>query len=345
MITTEQANSHSNELKNNINESVRVTLRILLALYMIELLRDPKKNIILLKTLKTKTYWDELFYSHFSLLYQEHSAIILKKHDLPSDYISDIVEGFENDTFAYEIDILNDVINALELDIKSDIKNNLSIELSFSDNKIDVYSGIIDFLLEYHNVMSDVLDCIESGNSKNKESMLYMTMASFARTLTSYVEDCSKPLVCEIVKFSNLKFLRLLKGRKNVDDELKETIKTISKKGLGNLNYLLKTNLDFPSKNNPGIYEKHKSAADTFKKFVESRNKIIHNFKPNESDFIFVINNWNTCLDFYSEILTEYTQDKGFEIFFNTLFDEAKQCAQNQNLMVKRVFPLFEAYM
>ena len=345
MGATEQLNQHSKELKINLNDSLKLTLSILLALYIINLLRAPKKNSVSLKKIKTKNYWGEFYFRHLSILYQEHTTVVLERENLPSDYIESIIQDLENNIYNYNQDILNDVLNELEIDIKNDIKNDFIIENSLSDDSVDIYSKVMDFLFEYQHVMIEVLECIESGNSKNKSSMLYMTTSSFARTLASYVEDCSKPLIREIVKLSSLKFIRLLRNRKNVATELDENIKSISKQGMGDLNFLLKINLDFSSKINPTIYNKHKNGINTFKKFVESRNRIIHNFNCHKKDINFIINNWKPCLDFYSDILTEFTQTEGLEIFFNTLYEEATKCARNQDLMTKNVLPLIDTYM
>ncbi len=44
MGASEHPNQHSKELKINSSESLKLTLSILLALYIINLLRDPKKK-------------------------------------------------------------------------------------------------------------------------------------------------------------------------------------------------------------------------------------------------------------------------------------------------------------
>lgn len=345
MGASEHPNQHSKELKINSSESLKLTLSILLALYIINLLRDPKKNSVSLKKIKTLNCWDEFYFRHLSILYQEHTTVVLEREKLPSDYIEVIIQDLERNIYNYNQKVLNDVLNELELDIKNDIKNDFIIKNSLSDDSIDIYSGVINFLFEYQNTMIEVLECIESCNSKNKPSMLYMTSSSFARTLASYVEDCSKPLIREIVKLSSLKFIRLLSNRKNVIKELDENIKLISKQGMGDLNLLLKINLDFSSRKNPTIYKKHKKGINTYKKFVESRNRIIHNFNCHENDINFIINNWKPCLDFYSDILTEFTQTEGLEIFFNTLYEEATKCARNHDLMTENILPLIDTYV
>ncbi|WP_337048687.1 hypothetical protein [Serratia fonticola] len=347
MKKTNQKNIHNQELRKNLMDSARMTLGILLTLYIIELLRDPIQHKIALDNLKNKNelHWDKLFYRHFSLLYQERTTIKLKEYSLSDDYISNIINDFDNNIFTYDKIILNDVLNSLELDIKDELKNEFSIDLGLSDDKSLVYSGVIDFLLKYHDVMIEVLTCIESTNSKNKESMLYMTMSSFARTLASYVDDCTKPLIREIIKLSNITFIKLLKTNKNVDEELDKYIKTISRQGMGDVPLLLNKNLNFSSKKSPKIYNNHRMATAKFNKFVQSRNRITHNFSPSEDDFNYVIKNWNPCLYFFSDILTEYTQNDGFDNFFSSLYDEAKQCVQDENLMIKRVLPLIKTYI
>lgn len=345
MAATNYLSKHINELKLNLRYSLKLTLNILLSLYIINLLRDPKKNKASLKRLKSKDYWFEFYSEHLFILYQEHTAAVLEKENLSSDYIEMIISDFDNDAYLYNPEALNHVLDALELDMKNHIKNNFIIDNSLSDDTIEIYSGVLNFLTEYQIVMNEVLECIKSGDSKNKQPMLYMTSTSFARTLASYVEDCSKPLIREITKQSSLKLLRLLSMRKDVTVGLDENVKLISKQGMGDLNLLLKKNLDFSLKMNPEIYNKHKNSINIFKKFVESRNRITHNFKCHDNDINFIINNWEPCLDFYSEILTEFTQKEGLEKFFNTLYDEAKICAQHQNLMVRHVLPLIETYM
>lgn len=345
MATTEKLSQHSNDLKRNLSASLTLTLSVLLSLYVINLFRNPKENRSSLETLKTKDYWSEFYFRHLTMLYQEHTTVVLEKNNLSSDYIEKIIEDSDNDIYTYNKEVLNDVLNALERDIMDDIKNDFIIENSISNDSIDIYSGVLNFLFDYQSVMLEVLECIESTNSENKQAMLYMTRSSFARTLASYVEDCSKPLIREITKLSSLKFLRLLNKNKNVITELDENIKSISKQGMGDLSLLLRINLDFSSRITPKIYNKHRKGINKFKKFVESRNRIIHNFKCQDNDINFIIENWKPCLDFYSAIFTEFTQKEGFEIFFNRLYDEAKKCALNQNLMVKHALPMIETHM
>lgn len=345
MTTTEKLSQHSSDLKRNLSDSLTLTLSVLLSLYVINLLRDPKANRSPLEIVKTKNYWDEFYFRHLAILYQEHTTVVLEKNNLSSNYIEKIIEDFENNIYTYNKKVLNDVLNALERDIMNDIKNDFIIENSISDDSINIYSGVLDFLFDYQFAMLEVLEYIEISNSENKQAMLYMTRSSFARTLASYVEDCSKPLIREIIKLSGLKFLRLLTKHKNVITELDDNIKKISKQGIGDLNLLLRINLDFSSRINPKIYNKHRKGINKFKKFVESRNRIIHNFKCQDNDINFIIENWKPCLDFYSAILTEFTQKEGLEIFFNTLYDEAKKCALNQNLMVRHALPIIDAHM
>ncbi|PHM64466.1 hypothetical protein Xsto_03001 [Xenorhabdus stockiae] len=342
-------NKDQEELLNNFNNSANLTLSLLLSLYLIEILRKPKLNEFTIKKSLSEhpSVLGEIYNEHFDVLYQENVKSVLEKNDLKSDFISELIEKIDGDNFKYDESILNDVLNALEIDIKDEYKNKITTCCNIHDGITNILGNILDFLDEYQETMFETLELIESVNSKNKEKVLYMTYSFFVRTLVSYVEECKKDLTKEIVNLSHIKLIRLISSKHNIntDKEIHSEVKKISKQGFGSLIEFLKEYVDFSLKKSPEIYNKYKKEINTIKKFTEYRNIITHNFKPNNEDFKFIIDNWRLCLNFYSDIILEYTIRDGFNIFYNTLFDEAKECAKDEHLMLERVIPLARSHL
>ncbi|WP_426596105.1 hypothetical protein [Pectobacterium brasiliense] len=334
-------NSFENEIKEEFDESWRMTLHILCTLYLLSLFRNPINNKNKIQEFKSKNIntWSDLFFQYFEILYQENVSIVLNKKKLNSDYLSTI---FDNDHIIFDenqMETLNEVLDSLELDIKNDIKNKFIIEYGVNDNRMQIIEKEMDFIFNYVYTMKSVIECIESSKSENKDEMIYMTMSSFSRTLASYVDDCTKPVIKEIIKLGNLQNIKSLKSKKHNPEENKKHVKSLSRKGIGDIIELLYIYFEH-SKNNTEIYEKHKEKTKILNEFIASRNKITHNFRPPISNFNFIIKNWQECLSFFSGIIEEYTDNQGFDIYFEKIITEGKKCVIDENIMENRVLPL-----
>jgi len=338
-------NSFEIEIKKELDESWKMTLHILCTLYLLNLFRNPINNKRKIQEFKSNNIdtWLDLFWLYFEILCQENVSIILNRKKLDSNYLDKIFNNDDgNITFdKNEITILNEILDALELDIKKEMKNKFIIDYGLNDNRMQIIEKEVDFIFNYVTTMESVIECIKLSESKNKDEMIYMTMSSFSRTLASYVDDSTKPVIKEIIKLGNLQNIKLLKSKGYSSEENEKYVKSLSKKGIGDIILLLRTYFDH-SKNNIEIYEKHKTKRNILTKFITSRNKIIHNFRPPISNFNFIVKNWGECLNFFSDIIEEYTGNTGFDIYFEKIITEGKKCVLDENIMKHRVLPLIK---
>ncbi|MDR3434674.1 MAG: hypothetical protein P4L95_22700 [Rouxiella aceris] len=335
------------EIKNDFNKALGSVTKLLLDVYLIELLKSPNDNYKKLKELLLKT--DDYYIDRFNFIHDDGIIKSLAKAKVEGDFIETLLTRIkENDPIDIPID-LADILNAMELFIKEEFKYYLFLENDTFDNYMSLINKNLDFIFSYAKDMSCALGLINNCNLNNKDRMLEITISSYARTTTTHVESTSKEFIRGLYKFCHLHILKKLILTKDSDETIDEIFKKelngASKKGMGSVEVLLEEFFNFPTSVSEKSHEEIKKLFSTFKTFIERRNKIIHEDVAAIDDFNYIINNCNKCNDFLVEIFNEYVTLESNDILIEEVMTLSQDIAQNNSKIIDKLYSEAKNYM
>ncbi|WP_455853904.1 hypothetical protein [Pantoea endophytica] len=322
--------------------------QLIMDLHFIHLIRKQNQNLNQLKSLLSGT--SDYYHSRFSLIYEPDLLETLEKNSLHEDSIIELIEKLKQNIHLDISPLPCEVINSMERFVRKDFDISLSSEAAHFDDYISLLGKEIDFLLGHAQDMNDTINLIESSGLPNKEKMLEVTYYSYSRTITSYVEDCSKEFIRSLFKISHLFIIRLiaktfLTQPGSLIEKLKGEIIDSSRKGMGDVDDLIRKFLPPLNSIKKQKNEEITLNLKTFKKFVECRNSVIHEYRADNDNFNFIMLNWDKCLNLLSNALNEFTLGDSHKDFLETLLTELEQFLHDEQYILNHLYPAAKGHL
>lgn len=336
------------EIKSDFYKSLGSVTKLLLDITLIELLKSLSENIQKIKKLLVDT--DDYYFEKYNLIYDEKILTSLAEANVDEAFITTLLTNIKEDSVADLSIDLTDILQAMEDFIKDEFKDYLFLEHNPFDNYISLIGKNLDFIFDYAQDMNSALRLIEESNAPNKEKMLEITFFSYARTTTTCVESASKEFIRSAYQICHLHILKKIINNKDSKQSIsalfKRELDNAANKGMGSIEKLLEDFFNFSRViSSTTTSDKFKTSFITFKNFVVKRNKIIHEDAHNIEDFNFIINNYEVCNDFLSDVLKEYVTGESQDTLIEDIMTLCSEMAQNHSNILEELYPQVKAHI
>lgn len=334
--------SIKDEIKSDFNNSLGSVTKLLLDVYLIELLKSPNDNLQQIKKLLLET--DEYFTDRFDFICNDKVTKALEEANVDDNFIAELLGTIKNENAVDLPSGLNNILQALEELIKDEFTESLFFDHSPSDNYISIIGKNLDFIFDYAQDMHSTLDLIQNCDLPNKERMLNITFFSYARTTSTHVESTSKEFIRSSYKLCHLHILKKLIREEHSKESISSIFKTeltgASKKGMGSIDKTLDEFFNFSKFiSSPSTSQNLKESFAIFKEFVERRNKITHEDVSAIDDFNFIVKNYAVCNDFLGDILNEYVSAESNRTLVEDILTLSRQIAHQHCNIIRKLYP------
>lgn len=286
------------DINDKIKSSLSLIISTIINLNIINQLQEFKEIRFC-----TNDILNEFLTDNNIILNYSYTDALEEKYKIRSNDLFDFIkDAFENK----KISVVNDLM------LEACRESILEYFISEYQYTTVVDFGIIDVDSRYLEMLDDkieilrIIECIkDQPNEIKKQSLI---LHSFARTLCSYLDSLSREYLGALYSNNHYFLCKLIRDKK---DFLKisndKTASIIKSSILGKK--LKNTIIDFY-----GISETENSKLNIIyspkiaelDSIIESRNEIMHRFRPNEKHFDTILRKWENFNNFFYEIHEEH---------------------------------------
>ncbi|HDX8877638.1 TPA: hypothetical protein RQO18_004695 [Klebsiella oxytoca] len=328
-------NDNKIDIKNKISTSLNLTLTTIINLNIINQLLEFRE----IKFLPDGEMGEFLTFSNINSNFY-YSDSLEQKYNINSNDLFEFLElSLENKKTSPENDAMLEAC-------KDSILENFITEYGYTTASdfgiLDVYSRDIELLEEDYAEVIEILEILQDKPNQLKKHNI--VLSSFSRTLCSYLDSLSREYLGAIFSNSHYFICKLIRDKK---DFLKitndKTGSIITSSILGKK--LKNTIVDFyglSETENANLHEIYAPKIAELERVIESRNEIMHRFKPHKQHYNTILYKWEIFGKFFNEIHEEYNNENrvGTDFLLSNCIDIMKKISYDHNYVSKKLIPI-----
>lgn len=323
------------DINNKIGASLNLILTTTINLNIINQLLEFKE----IKYLPENDMNDFLTFSNINSNFY-YSDSLEQKYDINSSDVFNFLElAFENKKPPFENNLILEAC-------KESILENFITQYRYTTTSelgiLDVYSRDIELLEDDYTEVIEILEILQGKpNHLKKQNII---LSSFSRTLCSYLDSLSREYLGAIFSNSHYFICKLVRDKK---DFLKithdKTSSIITSSILGKK--LKNTIIDFygiSENENVNLHEVYAPKIAELDRIIESRNEIMHRFKPHKQHYNTILNKWEVFGRFFNEIHEEHNFENkvGTNFLLSSCIKIMNELSHDHSYVSKKLVPI-----
>lgn len=286
------------DINDKINASLNLIISTIINLNIIKQLHEFKEIKYLPDGLN-----ELLTFSNINSNYY-YSDSLEEKHNISAGDLFDFIElAFEKKKIPAESDL---ILEACKESILENFITEYGYTTAIDSGIIDVYTRDIELLEVDYAEIIEILDILKGKPNELKKQNIILH--SFARTLCSYLDSLSREYLGALFSNNHYFLCKLIRDKK---DFLKitndKTASIITSSILGKK--LKNTIIDFygiSETENGHLHAIYNPKISELDRIIESRNEIMHRFKPHKQHYNTILSKWGLFGKFFNEIYEEH---------------------------------------